>query len=288
MTAPKQGREPGTPSRPGGPGAKTSGAKTSGAKTAGAKTAGGKPAGGKNRDRGTRGGRPDAPAVSARRQAGDAGRTGTTDRVGTGRNGAGHGRPAPGGAGRVAGRGTARADRKPSPSRVTPEVAAATAGLAVPRWLQWTTLLLSLGGLGVSTYLTIVHYTASVSLACPENSTVNCEKVITSPESVVFGIPVAVLGLAFFVFMVALTTTWAWRGTGPFARLGPVTGWARLGSVIVGIVFVLYLVYTEVITLNMTICLWCTAVHVITFVLFALIVFAATAGYGLSRSLSRP
>jgi uncharacterized membrane protein len=271
MTAPKQGRKSGTPSRPGGPGAKTSGGKT---------------AGGKNRDRGTRGGRPDASSASARRRADDTGRTGTTDRVGTGRNGPGDGRPAPGGAGRVAGRGTARSDRKPAPSRVTPEAAAVPAGLAVPWWLQWTTLVLSLGGLGVSIYLTIVHYTSSVSIACPENSTVNCEKVITSPESVVFGIPVAVLGLAFFVFMVAVTTPWAWRGAGPFARLGPVTGWARLGSVVVGIIFVLYLVYTEVITLNMTICLWCTAVHVITFVLFGLIVFAATAGYGLAKSPS--
>ncbi|HEY5985280.1 MAG TPA: vitamin K epoxide reductase family protein [Streptosporangiaceae bacterium] len=263
MTAPKQGRKPGTPSRPGGPGGKT--------------------AGGKSRDRGTRGGRPDASPASARRRAGEAGRTGATDRAGTSRNGAGDGGPAANGVGRATGRTTARTDRKPSPTRAAPE-AAAPAGLAVPSWLQWTTLLLSLGGLGVSIYLTIVHYTTALSIACPENSTVNCEKVITSPQSYVFGIPVAVLGLAFFVLMVALTTPWAWRGTGPFAWLVSVTGWTRLGSAIVGIIFVLYLVYTEVITLNMTICLWCTAVHVITLLLFGLLVYAATAGYGLTRS----
>jgi uncharacterized membrane protein len=43
--------------------------------------------------------------------------------------------------------------------------------------------------------------------------------------------------------------------------------------------FVLYLVYTELITLN-AICLWCTSVHVITFALFALVVFGYAADYG--------
>jgi len=51
-------------------------------------------------------------------------------------------------------------------------------------------------------------------------------------------------------------------------------------------VFVLYLVYTELITLN-AICLWCTSVHVITFLLFGLIVFSAAAGYGLPETTRR-
>jgi uncharacterized membrane protein len=49
--------------------------------------------------------------------------------------------------------------------------------------------------------------------------------------------------------------------------------------VVVGIGFVLYLVYTELFTLN-AICLWCTSVHVLTFLLFALVVAGAAAGYG--------
>jgi uncharacterized membrane protein len=151
---------------------------------------------------------------------------------------------------------------------------AAPGPLPVPRWLQITTLLLSVIGLGDSVYLTIAHYTSSSILACSDQGTINCGLVTTSPESMVFGIfPVAVLGLAFFVFMVAVNTPWAWRATLPAVR------WARLGSVIVGIGFVLYLVYTEVITLG-HICLFCTYAHVITLLLFGLIVFAATAGYG--------
>jgi uncharacterized membrane protein len=150
-----------------------------------------------------------------------------------------------------------------------------------PTWFQVVTLVLSIGGFGVSTYLTIAHYTSSSILACSENGLVNCSLVTTSKESMVFGaIPVAVLGLAFYVFMVAVNTPWAWR-----AQRREI-GWARLGSVIVGIAFVLYLVYTELFTLN-AICLWCTSVHVITFLLFVLILSGAAAGYGLTSAAQK-
>jgi uncharacterized membrane protein len=56
--------------------------------------------------------------------------------------------------------------------------------------------------------------------------------------------------------------------------------------VVIGILFVLYLVYTELFTIG-AICLWCTSVHVITFILFALIVFSAAAGYGTRKAPSR-
>jgi uncharacterized membrane protein len=145
---------------------------------------------------------------------------------------------------------------------------------AVPLWLQLTTWVLALAGLGVSIYLTVAHFTSPRILVCSEKGFVNCAAVTTSPESMVFGVfPVAVLGLAFYVFMAAATSPWAWRATWPAIR------WARFGSVVVGMVFVLYLLYTELFTLN-AICLFCTIVHVITFLLFGLIVFSFAAGYG--------
>jgi uncharacterized membrane protein len=144
-----------------------------------------------------------------------------------------------------------------------------------PAWLQLTTFILSIAGLGVSIYLTIVHYSSGVTLACPDTGTVNCEKVITSPQSVIFGIPVAVLGLAFFVFMLAVNNPLAWRSPLRAVHL------ARLLSVVVGIVFVIYLVYVEFFKVN-AICLWCTSVHVITFVLFLLISLSA-ATWGLTE-----
>ena len=151
---------------------------------------------------------------------------------------------------------------------------------APPLWFPLTTWILSLCGLGVSIYLTIAHFNTSVTLACPATSTVNCEKVTTSPESYAFGIPVAVLGLAFYVFLAVVNSPWAWRITWPPLR------WARVGSMVVGILFVLYLIYAELFSIG-AICLWCTSVHVITFALFALIVFGAAAGYGAARAPSR-
>jgi uncharacterized membrane protein len=138
-------------------------------------------------------------------------------------------------------------------------------------------LVLSLGGLGVSLYLTIAHYTTATTLACPDTGVINCEKVTTSPQSVVFGIPVALLGLIFYLFMTGVNSPWAWRANLPPLR------WVRLGSLIAGVVFVLYLIYTELFTLN-AVCLWCTSVHIITILLFALIVPTATARTGTQRN----
>ena len=135
--------------------------------------------------------------------------------------------------------------------------------------MQLTSFVLAVAGLGVSVYMTIEHFTGNATLACSTNSVVNCEAVTTSPESMVFGVlPVAVLGLAFYAFMVAVTTPWAWRSQRREIAL------ARLGSVVVGVGFILYLIYVELFQVGF-ICLWCTSVHVITFLLFVLIALAA-------------
>ncbi|HEX4061665.1 MAG TPA: vitamin K epoxide reductase family protein [Streptosporangiaceae bacterium] len=141
----------------------------------------------------------------------------------------------------------------------------------VPLWLQLTTLALAIAGLGVSVYMTIEHFTNNATLACSVNSVVNCEAVTTSPESMVFGVlPVAVLGLAFFVFMVPATTPWAWRSRWRAREIALL----RLASVIVGVGFILYLLYVELFQVGF-ICLECTSVHVITFALFVLVALAA-------------
>jgi len=137
-------------------------------------------------------------------------------------------------------------------------------------WLQIATLVLALGGLGVSIYLTIAHFTETALAGCSESGLVNCTKVTTSPESYVFGIPVAVLGLAFFVFAVAIMSPWAWQSARREVHL------VRIASMVVGIGFVLYLIYAELFTIG-SICLYCTSVHAITFVLFVLTMFAAAA-----------
>jgi uncharacterized membrane protein len=249
----------------------------------------------KGRDKGTRGGRPE-PVI---KQSGPAGAM-RPGQAGTGRSGGGAGDGAAA-AGRASGNGAAtnrggngaatnrqshgngaargRSAPRPTAAAAGPMPASGTVLGRMGQWIarhpvQFVSWLLSIAGLGVSIYLTIAHYTTAAILACSDQGIVNCAAVTTSPQSVVFGIfPVADLGLAFYLFMAVVNSPWAWRITWPPLR------WIRLGSVVVGIVFVLYLIYTELFTLN-AICLWCTSVHVITFLLFGLIVFATTAGHG--------
>jgi uncharacterized membrane protein len=146
-----------------------------------------------------------------------------------------------------------------------------TAATGPSLWLQLLTFVLALVGLGVSIYLTIAHFTQSTLAGCAETAgLVNCTKVTTSAQSYAFGIPVAVLGMAFFVFAVAIMSPWAWQAKRREIHL------ARIASLVVGIGFVLYLLYAELFIIG-NICLYCTSVHVITFVLFALTMFAVAA-----------
>jgi uncharacterized membrane protein len=132
-------------------------------------------------------------------------------------------------------------------------------------WIPWTTLVLSIAGLAVASYLTYEHFTAGTTLACPNTGVVNCAKVTSSQYSKVFGIPVAVLGLAFFAAMTALSLPPMWRTSSPWpSRL-------RLTAVVVGVVFVCYLIWAELFQID-AICLWCTVVHALTLVLFALVI----------------
>ena len=134
-----------------------------------------------------------------------------------------------------------------------------------PKWLVVSTFLLALAGLAVAIYMTVSHYTDNATLVCQANSVINCAQVTSSPQSVILGIPVAVLGLVYFVPMTVLLSPWAWRSELPAIR------WLRLAGVGVGLLFVVYLVAVELIIIG-KICEWCTSVHVITIALFALVV----------------
>jgi uncharacterized membrane protein len=155
-----------------------------------------------------------------------------------------------------------------------------------PAWLQWLAFLLAVAGLGVSAYLTYAHYNEAALLGCSESGLVNCQKVTTSAQSYVFGIPVAVLGLAFYAFAVPIMSPWAWRlrrrEDGIARWVSENLGAIRLASLVVGVGFVLYLLYAELFIIG-SICLYCTSVHVITFVLFVVVMFAAAA-WGLRPS----
>jgi uncharacterized membrane protein len=150
-----------------------------------------------------------------------------------------------------------------------------------PLWLQLTSFLLAILGLGVSAYETYAHFNGSHLAGCPTggNGTFNCTAVITSPQSMVFGIfPVAILGLIFYVFVVAIMSPWAWQ----IQRRE--VAWLRVVSMIAGMGFVMYLIYAELYQIG-DICEYCTGVHIITFVLFCLtLVSAAVWGLGKTKT----
>jgi len=143
---------------------------------------------------------------------------------------------------------------------MTEPVADPAADPVVQRWVPPVSLALSVLGLAVSVYLTIEHYSSSTTLACPDTGALNCLKVTTSEQSKLFGVPVAVLGLLYFAAMLGLSLLW--RSPRRDIRLG------RLAFAGVGVLFVAWLVYAELFTLD-AICLWCTGVHVLAVGLFA-------------------
>jgi uncharacterized membrane protein len=133
-----------------------------------------------------------------------------------------------------------------------------------PRWVVAVTFPLALLGLGIATYLTIVHYTPAGRAFCT-NGVFNCTAVLTSKWSSVLGVPVAVLGLCQYVVMAALCSPWAWRSTRREVHL------ARLVLAVVGMAVVLWLISAEFLLIH-AVCEWCSGVHVVTFVLFVCIV----------------
>jgi uncharacterized membrane protein len=138
----------------------------------------------------------------------------------------------------------------------------------VARPIPTLSLALALAGVGVSTYLTIAHYTSPEILACSASGTIDCARVTTSEQSTVLGIPVAVLGLVFFVAMSLLCLPVAWRSDRRAVHR------ARLAATTIGIAFVLWLVYAEQFIIG-AICLWCTVAHVLAFGLFAITLVTA-------------
>jgi len=135
------------------------------------------------------------------------------------------------------------------------------------RWQPIASLLLSIYGLGASIYLTITHFQPK-ALACVSNATFNCEKVTQSPQSEIFGIPVAFLGLFFFVPMILLCLPVAWRAADRRVHL------ARLALSVTGVGMIIYLISAELFIIK-AICIWCSSVHVATLLLFIIIATAS-------------
>ena len=129
----------------------------------------------------------------------------------------------------------------------------------------WSTFVLSLLGVGLSTYLTVLHYNTHLQPFCPNTGVINCGDVITGAYSSAFSIPFAVLGLGYWIAMVVLNSPPLWASDLRWVHQ------LRLVSIVGGMGFCCYLIYIELFIKN-HICLWCTSVHLTTFVVFVLVI----------------
>lgn len=158
----------------------------------------------------------------------------------------------------IATRGRARAGGVPLPAaaRREPLLAAVVA--------------MALAGVAISIYLTAEHFAGAEKRGfCPlSGGLINCGNVLTSTYSFVPGtqLPVSIPGILWFVGsgVLALAALWyAARRRAEPARLRP----ALLAWGVVGVATVLYLVYCEFALIHY-VCLWCTAVHILTLLTF--------------------
>ncbi|MBT8247176.1 MAG: vitamin K epoxide reductase family protein [Acidimicrobiia bacterium] len=141
--------------------------------------------------------------------------------------------------------------------------------MPVARWVAPVTTAMALAATAVAIYLTIAHYADPDLLVCSEGGTVDCSSVTSSDQSLLFGIPVALLGLIWAAGVSVLCLPMAWRAASRLVHQ------ARLVAVIGGMAFVLWLIYAELIIVG-AICLWCTVVHVLAFGLFVVVVMNAS------------
>lgn len=135
-------------------------------------------------------------------------------------------------------------------------------------------LLLSIVGLGLGSYLTVVSYIAADLSFCEVDSSFSCDEVISSQYSRLLGIPVALLGavgfgLLFVISYIALASEVEPRALVP---------WAAALS-LMGLGFGTYLTYLEVAVIQ-SICLLCLA----SFLIVIPLVFLSVRGMVLRRT----
>jgi uncharacterized membrane protein len=120
-------------------------------------------------------------------------------------------------------------------------------------------VVLAVVGLGVATYLTVVHYVGFSLLACTgsHGGHSSCQTVQSSQWSELAGIPVALLGLIGYILILGSLLA-------PDREESRV---ATLGVTLVGFAFSAYLTYRELFSIH-AICEWCVSSAVILTILF--------------------
>lgn len=141
------------------------------------------------------------------------------------------------------------------------------------RPLLLVVLAAGIAGIGISIYLTVVHFTTSVALVCETGGVVNCERVISSPYGTIAGtgIPTSAAGIVWFAVSAGLAALRLRQEGAGLARAHLLWGAA-------GLLTVLYLVFVEIDRIG-AICAWCTGAHLLVLLTF-MSVLALSSGAG--------
>jgi uncharacterized membrane protein len=130
------------------------------------------------------------------------------------------------------------------------------------RMLLAAVAVAGVAGIGISAYLTVVHYSA-LQLVCSTSGLISCERVLSSPYAVIAGsgLPTSTAGIIWFSVS-ALLAAAQLRGL----RGAAIVRWHLLWSAL-GLATVIYLVFLEIVQLG-AVCIWCSAAHALVVVTF--------------------
>ena len=121
-------------------------------------------------------------------------------------------------------------------------------------------IIFSLIGIAASGYLTYNHYAVGESF-CDVSTTVSCSLVNSSVYSELFNIPVAALGILWFVYLGLFSIKLLKKEDSAFKKGLLYLSYAGLG-------FVLYMILAEI--LLQALCPTCTFVHILVLIIFGI------------------
>lgn len=120
-------------------------------------------------------------------------------------------------------------------------------------------IVLSVIGIGIAMYLTYTKLT-STPIFCKYGE---CDIVQNSEYSLIFGIPVAIFGIGFYITAAYL----AWfKSENPQSKNQKYLDYAHTAWLTWGVLFSIYLTYLELYVIK-AICMWCVLSCIVTFLL---------------------
>jgi len=122
-------------------------------------------------------------------------------------------------------------------------------------------------GICISSYLVYYHYASRAGAKgwCNINDQINCKNVIQSRYSEIFGVPLAAFGLVWF----SVSGIFHYFRESSVAFLGPNAPFYLFVWSSIGVVSVIVLVFLEIFSVG-SICLLCTACHIMAVGIFAI------------------